>query len=81
VSFTASDAASLAGIPGAHDVRLQDGRARLAIDSDAVATALPALGALGVQGLRIEPASLEELFLRHYGDDPVDAAPVAGARS
>jgi ABC-2 type transport system ATP-binding protein len=31
---------------------------------------LPELGRLGVQGLTVAPPSLEELFLRHYGDDP-----------
>ena len=41
---------------------------RFTVDSDAVAQTLPALAARQVQGLRIEPASLEELFLRHYGD-------------
>jgi ABC-2 type transport system ATP-binding protein len=29
---------------------------------------LPALGRLGVTGLQVAPPSLEELFLRHYGD-------------
>jgi ABC-2 type transport system ATP-binding protein len=77
VSFTAADSAALAGIPGAHDARIEDGRAHLTVDSDAIAATLPALGALGVQGLRIEPPSLEELFLRHYGDDLV----ASGTRS
>jgi ABC-2 type transport system ATP-binding protein len=34
-----------------------------------VASALPVLARLGVTGLRVQPPSLEELFLRHYGDD------------
>ena len=29
----------------------------------------PELSRLGVAGLRVAPPSLEELFLRHYGDD------------
>jgi ABC-2 type transport system ATP-binding protein len=33
---------------------------------------LPALGARNATGLRIAPPSLEELFLRHYGDDVAD---------
>jgi ABC-2 type transport system ATP-binding protein len=37
-----------------------------------VASALPALAARGAAGLRIAPASLEELFLRHYGDELAD---------
>ena len=69
VSFAANGSA-LPQVPGAHDVMAEDGRVRFTIDSDAVAGALPTLAALGVEGLRIEPPSLEELFLRHYGDDP-----------
>ncbi|MEN2738864.1 ABC transporter ATP-binding protein [Microbacterium sp. X-17] len=68
VSFAAADAASLGAIPDAHDLHVRDGRARFTIDSDRVAGALPALAQLGVEGLRVEPPSLEELFLRHYGD-------------
>ena len=69
VSFEGTDAAAAAGIAGAHDVGVSDGRVRFTVDSDAVAGVLPALAQQNVQGLRIEPASLEELFLRHYGDD------------
>jgi ABC-2 type transport system ATP-binding protein len=83
VSFTATDGGVPTGIPGAHDVRVADGRTHLTVDSDTIAQTLPALGALGVQGLRIEPPSLEELFLRHYGDDlvGVEAAPTRRTRS
>jgi len=56
-------------IPGAHDLTLSEGRARFTVDSDAVSGILPVLAQRDVQGLRIEPPSLEELFLRHYGDD------------
>ena len=43
-----------------------------------------ALTGLGVHGLTVAPPSLEEIFLRHYGDvlpagDPVAPVP-AGAR-
>jgi ABC-2 type transport system ATP-binding protein len=58
----------LARIPGAHDVELAEGRVSLTLDSDAVAAALPAIGSLGAAGLRVAPPSLEDLFLRHYGD-------------
>jgi len=82
VSFTAADASTLAAIPGAHDLRVENGRTHLTVDSDAVAGVLPALGSLGVQGLRIEPPSLEDLFLRHYGDDltATDGQLVEGGR-
>ncbi|MCL2514438.1 MAG: ABC transporter ATP-binding protein [Microbacteriaceae bacterium] len=67
--------AQLAGIPGAHDLVLDEGRVSFTVDSDQVAGILPSLGALGVAGLQVAPPSLEELFLRHYGD-VVDGTPV-----
>lgn len=73
VSFAATPtatAAAAAAIPGAEDVREDAGRVTFTLASDAVAPSLAALGALGVEGLRIAPPSLEELFLRHYGDAP-----------
>lgn len=73
VSFTAGDG-SVPTIRGAHDVEVESGRIRLSLDSDQVTAALPELARLGVEGLRIEPPSLEELFLRHYGDQPVEAS-------
>ncbi len=81
VSFTTPDGRAPAAIPGAHDLRLENGRVHLSVDSDAVSAALPSLSALGVQGLRVEPPSLEELFLRHYGDDPAAADAMPGTRS
>ncbi|MEI3868124.1 ABC transporter ATP-binding protein [Microbacterium sp. CCNWLW134] len=73
VSFSARDGA-VPAIPGAHDVEVEGGRVRMSLDSDRVTAALPELSRLGVEGLRIEPPSLEELFLRHYGDEPVEAS-------
>jgi len=69
VSYEGTDAADAATVPGAHDVSVAEGRVRFTLDSDAVTAALPELTRRNVQGLRIEPPSLEELFLRHYGDD------------
>jgi ABC-2 type transport system ATP-binding protein len=63
-----SDAA-VAAIDGAHDLTIEHGQVSFTVDSDRVAGVLPALAGLGVQGLTIAPPSLEELFLRHYGDD------------
>ena len=57
VSFsTGPTDAQLASIPSVDDARLP--------------AVLPVLGALGVRGLVVAPPSLEELFLRHYGDAP-----------
>ncbi|QKJ20724.1 ABC transporter ATP-binding protein [Microbacterium hominis] len=69
VSFEGADAAVAATLPGAHDAIVEEGRVRFTVDSDQIAGLLPDLGRLGVAGLRVAPPSLEELFLRHYGDD------------
>lgn len=69
ISFEATDPAVLDGIDGAHDGVVADGRARFTIDSDAIASVLAQLSTRQPAGLRIAPPSLEELFLRHYGDD------------
>ncbi|HEY1157810.1 MAG TPA: ABC transporter, partial [Arthrobacter sp.] len=84
VSFAADglDAQALARLGAVHDLTVDAGRVRFSADSDRIAEVLPALGALGVQGLTIVPPSLEELFLRHYGDRsaaPEPDAPAAGA--
>jgi ABC-2 type transport system ATP-binding protein len=60
----------LAAFDGVHDLSVHDGRVQFTVDSDRIAEVLPELGRLGVQGLTVAPPSLEELFLRHYGDDP-----------
>jgi ABC-2 type transport system ATP-binding protein len=70
---------ALAGLPGVHDPLLDHGRITFSVDSDRVAAVLPELARLDVKGLTIEPPSLEELFLRHYGDDVRVEAEVARA--
>ncbi len=67
IAFAAGDATSWQ-IPGAHDLVVENGRARFTADSADLAPVLAALATLRVQGLTVNPASLEELFLRHYGD-------------
>lgn len=69
VSFEGDDAGVVAGIAGAYDAIAENGRVRFALDSDGVAAALPELARLGAGGMRIVPPSLEEMFLRHYGDE------------
>jgi ABC-2 type transport system ATP-binding protein len=67
--------AAIIAIPGTHDLVIDSGRVRFTVDSDSVAGILPELARLGVQGLTVAPPSLEDLFLRHYGDElaPVEA--------
>jgi ABC-2 type transport system ATP-binding protein len=61
--------AALASISDVHDLTTSAGRVSFTVDSDRVNAVLPQLAALGVHGLTVAPPSLEELFLRHYGDE------------
>ncbi|MEZ3160327.1 ABC transporter ATP-binding protein [Microbacterium sp. BWT-B31] len=79
VSFEGTDASAAAGIAAAHDAAAEGGRVRFTVDSDAVPSILPELASRRVAGLRIQPPTLEELFLRHYGDELTGAASTAEA--
>ncbi|MEP6479156.1 MAG: ABC transporter ATP-binding protein [Rhodoglobus sp.] len=68
VSFAGDSAPKIAG---AHDLTVANGRVRFTADSDKLGPVLSALADLKVQGLVVAPPSLEELFLRHYGDEAV----------
>ena len=61
--------AAIEALDGTHDLVMDNGRVRFTVDSDRIAAILPELARLQVQGLTVAPPSLEDLFLRHYGDD------------
>jgi ABC-type multidrug transport system ATPase subunit len=65
----------LAGVPGVHDVSLDGPRTRFSVDQGELNRVLERLVALDVRTLVSSPPTLEELFLRHYGED------IAAARS
>lgn len=66
----------LAALAGVHDVRVESGRVVLDLDGGSEGPLLAALAAAGVDALTVTPPSLEDLFLRHYGDrlDPAREA-------
>ncbi|MEU8344314.1 ABC transporter ATP-binding protein [Spirillospora sp. NPDC048832] len=66
---TGRDPHALAGLPGVHDLRVEDGRLRFDVDGDHLADAVRRLGELDVHALTAHPPTLEQLLLRHYGDD------------
>ena len=68
ISFAAGDNQKWS-VPGAHELTVEGGRVRFTADSTELTPVLAALAKLNVEGLRIAPASLEELFLRHYGEE------------
>ena len=59
----------LSGLPGVHDLVVQDGRVRFDVDTDHLDEAVRRLTAVGIRSLTSHPPTLEELFLRHYGDE------------
>ena len=59
-----------------HDARQEAEYLAFDVDSDAIQGVLAALTKAGVTSLTVTPPSLEELFLRHYGDR-LEAEPAA----
>lgn len=60
---------SLAGLAGVHDLVVDGSHVTFHVDDDALPQVTRALADLEPHGLTIEPPSLEELFLRQYGDE------------
>ncbi|MFJ9535862.1 ATP-binding cassette domain-containing protein [Streptomyces sp. NPDC101225] len=83
---TARPAAGLDTLPGVHDLRTDGHRARFDVDTDHLDAAVRLLTAFGIRTLTSRPPTLEELFLRHYGDELAgergrpDARPGAAGR-
>jgi ABC-type multidrug transport system ATPase subunit len=66
---TARRLTALDGFPGVHDVTVDDNRARFSVDPGDLNSVLERLVDFDVLDLTSSPPTLEELFLRHYGDD------------
>jgi ABC-2 type transport system ATP-binding protein len=66
---TARPVPGLAGLPGVHDLRTDGGRLHMDVDADALDDVVGQLAGSGVRSLVSAPPTLEELFLRHYGDE------------
>ena len=56
-------------LDGVHDLVVEGMRATFEVDTVHLGDALEALGRFGVRTLTSQPPTLEELFLRHYGED------------
>jgi ABC-2 type transport system ATP-binding protein len=56
-------------LAGVHDLHRVDGQVRFEVDGDHVDEVVRALAPLGVRSLVAHPPTLEQLLLRHYGDD------------
>lgn len=59
----------LKNLAGVHGYEMDGHHVRFAVDADHLDEAIRRLGDLGVRSLLCHPPTLEELFLRHYGDE------------
>ena len=65
----------LAALPGVHDLEVDGQRIVCEIDTAQLGPVMEHLTGAGLRGLTTSPPTLEELFLRHYGDDVREADP------
>jgi ABC-2 type transport system ATP-binding protein len=82
-AVTSTDPASaVEALTGVHGLVRDGHRVAFTVDNAALGAALATLTDLGIESLVCSPPSLEELFLRHYGDqladDGVPSAPSRG---
>ena len=63
-------------LDGVHDLVVEGNRAAFEVETERLGEALSALGTFDIRSLTSQPPTLEALFLRHYGDQPVEE-PVA----
>jgi ABC-2 type transport system ATP-binding protein len=66
---TSEPADALADLPGVHELEHVDGQVRFEVDGDRVDETVRALAPLGVRSLVAHPPTLEQLLMRHYGDE------------
>ena len=69
---TAKPIGALRDLPGVHDARVDRTRAQFSVDTAELNRILEHLVEYDVRTLTSSPPTLEELFLRHYGDDRRD---------
>lgn len=55
-------------LQGVHDVSQKEEKWRFSVDANAMDAVMNALAPMGIKSLMAEPPTLEELFMRHYGD-------------
>nr|WP_281497084.1 ABC transporter ATP-binding protein [Ornithinimicrobium sp. F0845] len=73
VAQTDQAADGLARLDGVHDLSVEDGQVRFQVDGDRVSELVRAMAPLGVTSLVAHPPTLEQLLMRHYGDEAESA--------
>ncbi|MFC5750176.1 ABC transporter ATP-binding protein [Actinomadura rugatobispora] len=56
----------LESLPGVHDLHIDDRRLSCQVDTRHIGAVVTHLGSLGLRDISVQPATLEELFMRHY---------------
>jgi ABC-2 type transport system ATP-binding protein len=69
IAETARHADTIAEVPGVLAPQFSDGRVSFQVESDHLDDAIRHLSSLGIRSLVSHPPTLEELFLRQYGED------------
>jgi ABC-2 type transport system ATP-binding protein len=69
IAETVRPAAGLVRIEGVHHVQSEDHRVVMEVESDRLEAVVRALADLGIASLQAHPPTLEELFLREYGEE------------
>jgi len=68
----------LSELAGVHDLQVEGRRIRFDVDDDQIEPVMRQLADRGIRALTSQPPTLEELFLRHYGDDLAPDASLVG---
>jgi ABC-2 type transport system ATP-binding protein len=66
---TVQPATGVEQLAGVHDIRIDDGRARFDVETAQLDGVVRYLSGLGIRSMTTRPPTLEDLFLRHYGDE------------
>lgn len=69
IAETERPARELAQMPGVHQPQFLDGRVTFDVDSDDLDAVVARLSGFGLRSLQAHPPTLEELFLRQYGEE------------
>jgi ABC-2 type transport system ATP-binding protein len=69
IAETEHPANGLAALPGVHDFAVENGRVQFNVDTDKIDEAIRQVASLGVRNLVSQPPTLEQLFMRHYGEE------------
>jgi ABC-2 type transport system ATP-binding protein len=73
VAEVRADPSGLAALDGVHALRRQGRQVTFEVDQEHLDTVITRLAALGIHSLASRPPTLEDLFLRHYGEELVEA--------